>query len=478
MKKINNLLLTAMTIIISSSVVGCSNTNSSNTTPTDGKLTLMLDSSAFIYGFDDIDVAISEHERDMAAGTLKNNQANKSILENTKLLKAWGEEKGKTIVSKNWGWADSLTQKLMSAFLSQETPDLIQGETQMPGFAKQGYLEAFPDELANYVRENVSPIAYKDMEIDGKIYGISLTPSPSLLYWNKDILRQANVSSEIIENGPKTWSEWESVMAQIYATKDSKGVSLNAGGIYVGNGGVNYGAFFRVGTLMDAAGGSIDDSTGAPNLVTDANEKAFQFLINQKNYNQGNILNTKDEGSYFSYFNTNKIAYKVDGIWGAYEANLYGQDIGYCVLPSYDGTGSGGSMLLGATYSSVPIYAKNKELAFESIQFMLSKEIQDNIAKGGQRIPVLKETINTIYDQTDAEWYNDFYADYKEYASYCIEEEIHGLPDFTMKKGKLSNLWNAFGNSVAKTSIKSNNQSAKELLQEAQRAMITEWNKG
>ena len=47
-----------------------------------------------------------------------------------------------------------------------------------------------------------------------------------------------------------------------------------------------------------------------------------------------------------------------------------------------------------------------------------------------------------------------------------------------MKKGKLSNLWNAFGNSVAKTSIKSNNQSAKELLQEAQRAMITEWNKG
>ena len=56
--------------------------------------------------------------------------------------------------------------------------------------------------------------------------------------------------------------------------------------------------------------------------------------------------------------------------------------------------------------------------------------------------------------------------------------EITGLPDFTMNKGKLSNLWSAFGNSVAKTSIKSNKQTAEQLLQEVQTAMMAEWKKG
>ena len=476
MKKLKRLLFLIINFLIVFVVVACG--GGGKQVNNGDKLVLMLDSSSFLYGFDDIDVAISEQEKGIRDGIVKDNEQNRSLLENTKLLKAWGESKGKTIVSKNWGWADTLTQKLTAAFLSQETPDLIQGESQMPGFAKQGYLEPFPDELAKYIKENVSPLAYNDMEIDGKIYGIALTPSISLLYWNKDILRQANVSSEIIENGPANWEEWESVMAQIYNTKDSKGINLNAGGVYVGNGGVNYGAFFRVATLIDAAGGSIADETGAPNLKTDANKKAFNFLINQKQYNQSNILNTKDESSYFSYFNTNKMAYKVDGIWGIFEAESYGQDIGYCLMPSVDGTGERGTVLLGASYSSVPIYAKNKELAFEAIKFMLSQEIQDNIGKGGQRTPVLFSSINSIYDQTEASWYKPFYADYKQFAQYTMEAEISGLPDFTMNKGKLSTLWAAFGNSIAKTSIKSNKQTADQLLQEAQTAMMAEWKKG
>ena len=253
MKKLKRLIFLIINFLIVFVIVACG--GGGMQANNGDKLVLMLDSSSFLYGFDDIDVAISEQEKGIRDGIVKDNEQNRSLLENTKLLKAWGESKGKTIVSKNWGWADTLTQKLTAAFLSQETPDLIQGESQMPGFAKQGYLEPFPDELAKYIKENVSPLAYNDMEIDGKIYGIALTPSISLLYWNKDILRQANVSSEIIENGPANWEEWESVMAQIYNTKDSKGINLNAGGVYVGNGGVNYGAFFRVATLIDAAGG-------------------------------------------------------------------------------------------------------------------------------------------------------------------------------------------------------------------------------
>ncbi|MGN1077692.1 MAG: extracellular solute-binding protein [Candidatus Gallimonas sp.] len=441
-------------------------------------LSLMLDSSAFLIGFDDIDVAIGEAEKAISDGTTKDTMQNRILIENTKLLRAWGEEQEKVIVTKNWGWGDSLTQKLMAAFLAQETPDVIQAETQMPGFAQEGYLEPFPDDLETYVRENVSPIAWKSMEYNGKIYGISLTPGQTLLYWNKEILRLASVSEDIIENGPSDWTEWEETMAAIHAVKDSSGTNLNAGGVYVGSGGVNYGAFFRCGTLMAAAGGGFADENGAPALASAANEQAFEFLLKQKDYNLSNILNRKEEGSYFSYFNTGKMAYKVDGIWGIHDAEEYGLDVGYCLMPTPDGTGERKSLLIGAVYSAVPVYARNKDAAFDAIRFMLGADVQENIAKGGLRQPVLKSVLNTVYDRTEEEWYRDYFADYKYYAQYAVENEIEGLPAFPMKKGKLSTLWGAAGNAFSLTADKSNTKTAAQLIAEAQKTMSTEWMKG
>ena len=475
--KIKKFLSVACAALTMLCAAGCG--GGGNNTNSGDKLTIMLDSSAFLMGFDeDIDGAVAEAERNIANGTTKDTVWNRIVIENTKLLKTWGQEQEKTIATKNWGWGDTLTQKLMAAFLAQETPDIINAETQMPGFAEEGYLEPFPADLEAFVRENVSPIAYKTMEKNGKIYGISLTPGITLLFWNKAILRQANISNDIIENGPKDWAEWKQTMAQINSVKDSSGVNLNAGGVYVGSGGVNYGAFFRAGTLMASAGGGYADESGAPAMNTEANKKAFDFLLEQKNYNLSNILNRAEEGNYFGYFNTGKMAYKVDGIWGIYEAAEYGLDVGYCLMPTPDGTGDRQSVLIGACYSGVPVYAKNKELAFEAIKFMLSEQVQSNIGKGGQRQPVLKSVLNTVYDQTDAEWYKPYFADYKYFANYAVENSVAGLPAFAMKRGKLSSLWGAAGNAMSKTAAKSNTQTSAQLLAEAQKTMMAEWNKG
>jgi multiple sugar transport system substrate-binding protein len=106
-------------------------------------------------------------EGDMAADALMNTKWKLNYLTTLAEVAA---EKGVAYTGLNWGWAEQLTQKQMNAFLAGTGPDVLVGETQMPGFAFNGYLLPFPDALAAKVRSEVIPGAYGPMEVDGKIY--------------------------------------------------------------------------------------------------------------------------------------------------------------------------------------------------------------------------------------------------------------------------------------------------------------------
>jgi len=85
------------------------------------------------------------------------------------------KEKNIVLKTEDWGWGEPLIQKQTAGFLAKNIPDIIVGETQMPGFAQQGLLEPFPDDMADYIRENIAPAAWKPMEYDGKISRWSTT---------------------------------------------------------------------------------------------------------------------------------------------------------------------------------------------------------------------------------------------------------------------------------------------------------------
>ena len=305
-----------------------------------------------------------------------------------------------------------------------------------------------------------------------------MTPSLTALFWNKTILRACNISETIVESGPSSWQELRETMATIHTFKDSKQNYYNAGGVYVGSGGVNYGAFLRTNTLLASADGSfVDKTTGAPNMVTEENEVAYNFLVEQRNYGAANMLNTKTEDNYFKYFNSGNMAYKVDGLWALTEAKENGIDVGCCLMPSVDGTGERSLGIIGATYLSVSKFAKHKELAFDFIRFTLNDEIQKNIAKGGYRAPVLLSAFSEL-GNTESEYYEDYFASVKSYHEYASSHDISVLPNFILKKGSRSNIWAAIGNSLALTNNSKNTKTVKQILQDAQNAMMKEWNKG
>ncbi len=299
----------------------------------------------------------------------------------------------------DWGWDDTLAQKLTTTFEAGNPSigaDVVLGETQMPKYMEEGKLEPFPEDLEAFVRENILPHGYRAMTMkdDGgneRIYGVAAIPGITILVWNKAVLRGAGVEEKYVENGPSTWSEWVEICRKLDESRKK------AGGVYCGP---NTGAYIRNGALMYMNGGTFIDASG-PRIDTDANRKYMSFLRTMSGFNISKSLTVASEDMYYKTFNNGRIAFLVDGCWRITQAKEEGNiDVGYCALPTPDGewrsesadeSTEKRSMVVGAAYLCVPKYSTNKENAFKVIRSYISKEVQEVIAACDLRPVVSKE---------------------------------------------------------------------------------------
>ena len=456
MKKIILSVLLAMTLLFTS--VACTRGGGAS----GDTLTVIWDSAAFLYNFDEIGAAIdtaeAQLEQDIGNPTEAEKNLTRKQIDNTKLMQAWAQEQGKTIKCVDWGWADTLTQKLSAAFFANEGPDIVCGESQMPYFMDQGVLEPFPDDLSAYIKQNISPLAYETMmDADGKIYGICLSPSNTILAWNKEILRSAGVDSDVIENGPSSWAEWESAMQKV---ADMNNPLKLPGGVYYG---ANNGGYLRVGALMNGVGGSYADEAGEPKINTSANEEAFEFVRKTAELNNYNTSLKGTDSGYFSAFTGGNIAYIMDGVWAVQQNSGLSFEVGFSRVPGKE-EGTTSNQLLGAAYMCVPTYSANKELAFDCLERMLQTDIQQNIADGGLRTPVLK----SVYESDD---YKTEHALLYSFVAGIEEEDVPGLPPF-VKALDLSGVWTAVGSCLSELTKSGNSQTVAQLLEKAQEGMM------
>ena len=460
-KKLASLVLT---IFLSFSFVACNNNNSS------GKIRMhvLWDQLTFVLG-DDIHKAVAADEASIASGAFPDIKRAQSIVDNTKVMLEYTDANNIAIKATNMGWNVGLTQSLLQCFMVQDGPDIIQGEEQLPDFIRRGYIEPFPDDFAARVKEKVSPIAYKGLETNGKLYGLAINPGVTLLYWNKAILRQAFSADDplyrIVDEGPKDWAEWETAMQRVDAINPGS-AAPRAGGVYVGP---NPGGYLRIGALLDSNGGYYADSTGAPSINTQANKETFEFLRRMAKYNTNGILNSSDYfTTYDRAFKAGEIAYMVDGSWSMYELDVLGMDFGVSLLPPKVAEGRPGTFTIGACYMAVPTYTQYKDHAFKIIEQMLDPRIQDGIAKLGYRLPVLKSTI--VSDTFEQENPKGF-----EFANYVANNEVRGLPPF---KGRVSGIWDQVNIVFADVYTFSGAPlSISSILSNAQAQMTSEYNR-
>ena len=289
---------------------------------------------------------------------------------------------GLRINYQDWGWADSLTQKLTTAFVSGSGPSVIIGESQITQYAKDGLLKAFPDELAAYVREHCIGAAYREMEVNGKIYGVQFMPSVTMMFWNKTILRRAGVEEQIVEHGPADWEQFQAVSAQV------KAAGVSAGGVYLGN---DAGGYLRSYPFLTMNGGGLFDGEG--NLAVDsaANRETLAFFRSLQPHSNSGML-SYSENSQDTAFYRSKLAFIEDGAWrleNAVSAGFDREDIGYGFLPSPDGE-TPDTTLLGSMYFAVPNFAQNEDAAWKFIRSLLSEEVQKQVARFNLRAPVLR----------------------------------------------------------------------------------------
>lgn len=363
-----------------------------------------------------------------------------------KIMTSKLKEKNISIKAEDWGWGEPLIQKETAGFLAKNVPDIIVGETQMPGFAQQGLLEPFPDDIAAELRANVSPAAWKPMEYDGKIYGLALQPGVSSLYWNKKLVKEAGIDPE------KPITSWQELADNAKKVTEAGKGKFYGGGVY---GAPNFGGYLRYGALIGINGGSFADANGQPTFNSDANVETINLLRELNADHPAGLMVNNNEGTYFDAWKKGQTAYLIDGPWQVQQCKDAGLECGMSPIP-LSPSGEAANVTIGAAFNSVPKDAKNKEAAFEYIKAMYSKEVQQLVADSNVRSPILKEISESPeYKEKHPEMYLHYQA---------MSGNVSGLPTFAKDNSKV---WQIWGDAVVKSLMTKGD--VKAILDDAQK---------
>ncbi|MFT4256621.1 MAG: sugar ABC transporter substrate-binding protein [Pseudoxanthomonas sp.] len=107
-------------------------------------------------------------------------------------------------------------EKLLTAYAADALPDVCQlGNTWIPEFAALGALRPLRDfaDASPVVRaDDYFPGVWQAGVVDGELIGIPWYVDTRLLFYRKDLLREAGVALPI-----RTWDEWNAAMAKVKA---------------------------------------------------------------------------------------------------------------------------------------------------------------------------------------------------------------------------------------------------------------------
>jgi multiple sugar transport system substrate-binding protein len=324
----------------------------------------------------------------------------------------------------HWGWAEDLDSKQRAAILSGNVPDIIEGETFIPSYAAEGILEPLPEDIVKAVNPS---FLVKDN--DGKPVAVARSGNIFMLFYNKDLLKQAGLDPETVKLD--TWADWKAASDAV----------TKAGGGKVFGGGIpshpHAGGSLRMTAVARSVGAEFG-SEGKPTIDTPQNIEALQFVRDMDaNFPKG-IGNNPDEGPLYTSFEKNKsLAFVVNGTWQAKGAASNGINYGVKPLP-VGPNGKPANTLVGFVYYAVPKASKSKEAAFNVLRTIVSKEVQLQIAGNGQL------AANQEVQNDAANVYKDFPVIIDAVKQFQ-ESVFTGLPAFSKNNAQI---WEIINSSV------------------------------
>ncbi|WP_369975669.1 sugar ABC transporter substrate-binding protein [Xanthomonas bundabergensis] len=259
-------------------------------------------------------------------------------------------------------------EKLLTAFAADGLPDVCQlGNTWIPEFAALDTLQP----LQPYVDRSkvVDPKDYfagiwDTSVIDGQLYGVPWYVDTRLLFYRKDMLKEAGV-----DKLPQTWAEWEQAMA---AVKQHVGPKRYAILMPINE----FEQQLSLGLQLDDP--LLRDHNNYGNFRSPGFRKALGFYANM--FEQGwapKMSETQISNVWDEFFN-GFYAFYISGPWNIREfrklepAALKGQ-WGTMPLPGPDGPGAG---IAGGTSLVIFRKSQQKDAAWKLIEFLSRPQTQ------------------------------------------------------------------------------------------------------
>ncbi|MBD9368927.1 sugar ABC transporter substrate-binding protein [Xanthomonas sp. XNM01] len=259
-------------------------------------------------------------------------------------------------------------EKLLTAFAADALPDVCQlGNTWIPEFAALDTLEPlqpYVDASTVVEADDYFPGIWDTSVIDGQLLGVPWYVDTRLLYYRKDLLRQAG-----FDTPPATWAEWERAMAAIKAQGGPRRYAIL----------MPLNEFEQqLSFALQQDDPLLRDDDGYGNFESEGFRRALGFYANM--FEQGwapKMSETQISNVWDEFFN-GFYAFYLSGPWNIREFRKrqppeLADQWGTMPLPGPDGPGAG---IAGGTSLVLFRGSQRKDAAWKLVEFLSQPDIQ------------------------------------------------------------------------------------------------------
>ena len=295
------------------------------------------------------------------------------------------------IVLQNYGAADQLSAKLMTAVAGDSKPDLLWWAPQQFGLlVESDLLTPFDDLIAGdktFQQDDIFPGLWEASTINGKIYSIPFETNNLAVYYNRDLFEKAG-----IKEPPKTWDELAEAAQKLTADLDGDG-KTDRYGLQLPLGKNEWTVWTWQTFLWQAGGEFYDPAAKKVVFNTKAGAVALDFWINL--IDKGVASFSEPEAGYkIGDFLAGRVAMMINGPWnlGELQAQSQIQNYGSFPLPKNKtaATNIGGEHI--ALLSDSP---KKAKAAWEFVKYLVSPEFQVDWSIKTGYIPISSQAIES-----------------------------------------------------------------------------------
>ncbi len=248
-------------------------------------------------------------------------------------------------------------------------------------FANAGWIQQFPDDVAQTVTEGVFPSVVKTAEFEGKLYAAPLWSNTELLWYRSDLVKQP----------PKTWDE---MIDEGVRLGPDKGLIQVQGNKYEG-------LVVWTNQMIESAGGHILASPEEVDLEQEPTERALEIMGRLSTSEAADpAMTTNQEDQNRLQFEAGNSAFMINYPFVHPSAEELAPDI-FKVMkaakyPQVD-PAIPSAPPLGGINVGVSAFSENQDLAYEAIECLIKPEFQLATAEAGGLPPVLE----SLYDDKE-----------------------------------------------------------------------------